>query len=564
MTSIRLALGQLNATVGDVAGNADLALETARRASQAGADLLALPEMFIPGYPIEDLALRQSFATACMTTTRTLAERLAEEGMAGLTVVIGTLSASGNWDTPLGVPRNEPRNAAWVLRHGEVIAEYNKHHLPNYGVFDEYRYFIPGDQPCFLDVGGFKVSLAICEDLWRESGPVSWTREQGADLLLVINGSPFEEAKSDLRLELCRRQAQVAACSLAYVNLVGGQDELVFGGDSMVVSADGTLLARAAQFDEDLLVMDLSDSGRARSPEDQPLIAPGLSTPEQLYRALGLGLADYVNKNGFPSALIGLSGGIDSALVAALAVDALGAARVHGVAMPSKYSSSHSVEDAQDLANRTGLSLRRQSIEPMFDVFQEELELSGLAEENLQARLRGVTLMALSNQEGHLVLATGNKTELAVGYSTIYGDAVGGFAPIKDLSKTQVWELARWRNRHAEEHGQTPPIPPSSITKPPSAELRPGQLDSDSLPDYPLLDQMLDRYVGQDAGAKNLAAAGFESRLVEEVIRMTDRAEYKRRQYPPGTKVSHKAFGRDRRLPLTSHWREAAQEAEDH
>nr|MCU0266615.1 NAD+ synthase [Actinomycetes bacterium] len=433
-----------------------------------------------------------------------------------------------------------------------VVARHAKHHLPNYGVFDEYRYFVPGDSATTVDVDGVRVALAVCEDLWQEGGPVAWARRDGADLLLVINGSPYERNKDDVRLDLVRRRAAEAGCALAYVNMVGGQDELVFDGDSLVVAADGTLLARAAQFTDDLLVVDVGEAARPGGTAER------LSDQAEVYEALRVALRDYVGKNGFASVVLGLSGGIDSALVAAIACDALGANRVHGVSLPSVYSSQHSRDDAADLARRTGLHLRTVEIAPVVAAFQGQLHLTGLAEENLQARVRGTTLMGISNQEGHLVLATGNKSELAVGYSTIYGDAVGGYAPLKDVPKTWVWALARWRNAQAAQRGEVPPVPPSSIDKPPSAELRPGQLDSDSLPDYQLLDDVLDDYVEQDRGAAELVADGFDPDLVERVLRLTDAAEYKRRQYPPGPKISFKAFGRDRRLPITNRWREGA------
>ena len=418
-----------------------------------------------------------------------------------------------------------------------------------------------------LRIRGVDVALAICEDLWQDGGPVAKAR--GCGLLVVINGSPYERNKDDVRLDLCRHRAREGDFALAYVNMVGGQDELVFDGDSLIVGADGSLIARGAQFVDEILVADLDLPAGLRpdalvidaySPADQPAIAASIAPPAsdvaEVYGALVTGLRDYVDKNGFASVILGLSGGIDSALVAAIACDALGADRVHAVSLPSAYSSQHSRDDAADLAERTGLHFRTVPIAPMVDAFQSQLHLSGLAEENLQARVRGTTLMALSNAEGHLVLATGNKSEISVGYSTIYGDAVGGFAPIKDVPKTLVWELARWRNAQAVERGEVPPIPDSSITKPPSAELRPGQVDQDSLPPYDVLDDILDDYVERDRGAEQLVTAGFDAELVEHVLRLTDTAEYKRRQYPPGTKISLRAFGRDRRLPVTNRWRE--------
>jgi NAD+ synthase (glutamine-hydrolysing) len=571
MPQLRLAMVQGNPTVGDLEGNAALVVQGVAAAAEQGAQLVAFPEMFLTGYPVEDLALRPSFVEASRTALDRLALRLAAEGYGALPVVVGFLDRLVAPER-LGLPRNLPQNAAAVLHGGRVVARYAKHHLPNYGVFDEYRYFVPGTQPCVVRVGEVDVALAICEDLWQEGGPVAETRASGAGLLLVVNGSPYERNKDDVRLGLCQRRAADSGCTLAYVNMVGGQDELVFDGDSLVVAADGALLARAGQFTDELLVVDLelpaaaSDRAPAAQVEVPAValptttstgVAERLSDEAEVYAAVTLGLRDYVRKNGFGSVLIALSGGIDSALVAAIACDAVGAEHVYGMSLPSAYSSQHSRDDAADLAARTGLHLRTVPIEPMFDAYQGQLHLTGLAEENLQARIRGTTLMGLSNQEGHLVLATGNKSELAVGYSTIYGDAVGGFAPIKDVAKTMVWRLARWRNERATERGETPPIPPSSIDKPPSAELRPGQLDSDSLPDYALLDDVLDDYVEQDRGATALVEDGFDPDLVERVLRMTDTAEYKRRQYPPGPKISFKAFGRDRRLPITNRWRES-------
>jgi NAD+ synthase (glutamine-hydrolysing) len=457
-----------------------------------------------------------------------------------------------------------------------VIARYDKHFLPNYGVFDEARYFVPGDRPLFVNLNGALICVAICEDLWRDGGPVAWAREAGAGLIAVLNASPYQRMKDDVRLQLCVDRAADSGAAIAYANMTGGQDELVFDGDSLIVDDTGRLVDRACQFGTALLIADIDlptrpggstanaiDMQTRSSPAPPPPIRPALLSPrlddtEEVYAALRMGLADYVDKNGFSRVLLGLSGGIDSAFVAALAVDALGADRVFGIAMPSRYSSGHSVQDAHDLAERTGLQIRDVPIGGMFDAFQDSLHLSGLAEENLQARIRGMILMSVSNAEGHLVLATGNKSELSVGYSTIYGDAVGGFAPIKDVPKTLVWELARWRNEQARTRGEVEPIPPRSITKEPSAELRPDQLDSDSLPDYAVLDQLLEEYVDEDTGAGELIARGFDADLVEKVLRMTDAAEYKRRQYPPGSKVGARAFGRDRRQPITNRWRESA------
>jgi NAD+ synthase (glutamine-hydrolysing) len=569
MPQLRLALAQLDARVGDITGNADAVLDWSRRAAEAGADVALLPEMVLTGYPVEDLALRESFAIASRRALDALPARLEEAGLGELLVVVGYLDLDD-----VG-----PRNAAAIIHHGAVVDRYFKHHLPNYGVFDEFRYFSPGSVLPVVRFRGVDIGVVICEDIWQDGGPVAGYGEVGVDLLLCLNGSPYERAKDDARGALVARRAREAGAPMAYVNLVGGQDELVFDGDSMVADASGTLLARAPQFVEHLLVLDLdvpggrgTDAGpegfevrRSTLPGEAPTDRPPLDPPAkfeplpeeaEVWWALRTGLGDYVRKNGFRSVVLGLSGGIDSAVVAALAVDALGADAVYGVSMPSQYSSEHSKGDAADMAERTGLHFSVQPIGEMVETFVSQLGLTGLAEENVQARCRGVTLMALSNSDGHLVLATGNKTELAVGYSTIYGDAVGGFAPIKDVPKTLVWNLARWRNEQAEKHGEVPPIPPNSIEKPPSAELRPGQLDSDSLPDYALLDDVLDDYVESDRGFDDLVAAGFDAEVIEEIVRMVDRAEYKRRQYPPGTKISTKGFGRDRRLPITNAWRE--------
>jgi len=567
MPTLRLALVQANPTVGDLAGSVSLARAAVAEAAAAGAQLVALPEMFVTGYPVEDLALRPGFQEASRASVEELTRTLVEDGLGDIPVVIGYLDRLDDDEDRLGRPKGAPVNAAAVLQQGRIVARYIKHHLPNYGVFDEFRYFVPGDAPCVLRLCGVDVALAICEDLWQEGGTVALAR--GSGLLLVLNGSPFERNKDDVRLDLCRRRAAETGTVVAYVNMVGGQDELVFDGDSLIVRPDGDVVARAAQFVDEILLADLelpagsrSDALTLEDPQPRPTatlserVAPRTEDAEEVYGALVVGLRDYVDKNGFASVILGLSGGIDSALVAAIACDALGADRVHGVSLPSAYSSEHSLADAADLAQRTGLHYRTVPIIPMVDAFDASLHLSGLAEENLQARVRGTTLMALSNAEGHLVLATGNKTEISVGYSTIYGDAVGGFAPIKDVPKTLVWELSRWRNARAETLGQTPPIPPNSITKPPSAELRPGQLDQDSLPDYALLDDILDDYIEHDRGMADLVAQGFDADTVERVIHLTDAAEYKRRQYPPGTKISLRAFGRDRRQPITNRWRD--------
>jgi NAD+ synthase (glutamine-hydrolysing) len=558
---MRIALAQVNAKVGDISGNAGEVRARVAEAAARGVQLAAFPEMMLTGYPVEDLALRPSFQRASAAAAEQLARDIDADGNGEVICVVGYLA----FDT-------SPVNAVAVMHRGSVVATYVKHHLPNYGVFDEARYFRSGSEPLLLRIDDVTVSLAICEDLWQEGGPVEWARDAQAGLLLVVNASPYERGKDDSRLALCRLRALEAGCSLAYVNLVGAQDELVFDGDSIIVSPGGDVIARAPQFQPVLMVADIevptspapaasvamTSGAWPAAIVERPGVSARMPELEEVYFALVLGLAGYVGKNGFRSVILGLSGGIDSALVAAIACDAIGADRVFGVSMPSVYSSAHSKDDAHDLARRCGLSIRTVAITPMVEAFLESLTLTGLAEENLQARVRGITLMGISNQEGHLVLTTGNKSELSVGYSTLYGDSAGGFGPIKDVSKTLVWELSRWRNAFAEEQGKTPPIPPSSIDKPPSAELRPGQVDSDSLPDYAVLDAILEGYVSGDQGAAALVAAGFDQTLVERVLRMTDAAEYKRRQFPPGTKISLRAFGRDRRLPITNGWRESA------
>ncbi|MFI5569869.1 NAD+ synthase [Streptomyces sp. NPDC051740] len=584
MPQLRLALNQIDSSVGDLAGNAETIVRRTRHSAERGAHLVAFPEMALTGYPVEDLALRSSFVEASRAALRSLAARLAEEGLGELPVIVGYLDRSAAAQPKYGQPAGAPQNAGAVLYGGEVVLSYAKHHLPNYGVFDEFRYFVPGDTMPVVRVRGVDVALAICEDLWQDGGRVPAARSARAGLLLSINASPYERDKDDTRLELVRKRAQEAGCTTAYLAMTGGQDELVFDGDSIVVDRDGDVVTRAPQFAEACVVVDLElplaeadaptgvvDDGLridrvVLSEEPVPAYdassageyASRLDDDEEVYSALVVGLRAYVEKNGFRSVLIGLSGGIDSALVAALACDAVGAENVYGVSMPSKYSSEHSKDDAAELARRTGLNYRTVAIEPMFDAYMGALGLTGLAEENLQSRLRGTLLMAISNQEGHIVLAPGNKSELAVGYSTLYGDSVGAYGPIKDVYKTSVFRLAQWRNRAAAERGQTPPIPENSISKPPSAELRPGQVDTDSLPDYPVLDAILALYVDRDRGADEIVAAGFDAELVTRTLRMVDRAEYKRRQYPPGTKISPKGFGKDRRLPITNGWREGA------
>ena len=557
---LRIALAQINPTLGDLTGNSELICEYAAKASAAGANVLLFPEMVMTGYPVEDLALRQTFRSASKAAVLEVADRLEDEGFGEILTVIGYLDGSAE---------QKPQNAVALVYRGEVVATYVKHHLPNYGVFDEFRNFVAGDRSLVVRFHGVDIGIAICEDIWVDDGPVAELKARTPGLVLVPNGSPFERAKEDVRQLLVRKRAKDIGAPLAYVNMTGAQDDLVFDGDSIVATANGDIVARAPQFFDGLMVVDLDLRLRTSTPDvvisDVPLLAyekitHGIAHPmsdlAQAWQALVIGLRDYVEKNKFKSVILGLSGGIDSALVATIAADAIGAERVFGVGLPSRYSSDHSLTDAAQLAKNIGLSYRVIDIEPMVSTFLSQLGLTGMAEENVQARVRGTTLMGLSNQEGHLVLATGNKSELAVGYSTMYGDAVGGYAPIKDLFKSEVWALSKWRNEQALKNGQTPPIPVNSISKEPSAELRPGQKDTDSLPEYLVLDQILHIYIDQDLGLTGVLSAGFELELATKVIRMVDAAEYKRRQYPPGTKISKRAFGKDRRLPITSAWRE--------
>ncbi len=553
---LRVALAQLNPTVGDLGANAAKILNQAQLAHSAGAHLILYPEMVLTGYPVEDLALRSTFRQASKKAIKELAPQLPPD----LVAVIGYLEES---------PDGKPQNAIALIHNGEILATYIKHHLPNYGVFDEFRNFIPGTDSLVFRLHGIDIGVAICEDIWRFDGPIADLAARTPGLVVVPNGSPFERNKDDVRAALVQKRATELGAPLAYVNMTGGQDDLVFDGDSLIVDSAGKIIVRAPQFEDCLIVADIDCIAQTSTPDlvisQDPLPSyeklvlhnsNRLEEAAEIWQALVVGLRDYVEKNRFPSVILGLSGGIDSAVTAAIAADAIGAARVYGVALPSKYSSEHSLHDAADLAHRIGLNHRIIPIQPMVNEFVKNLGLHGIAEENVQARVRGTTLMGISNQEGHLVLATGNKSELAVGYSTMYGDAVGGYAPIKDLFKIQVWEIAKWRNAYALERGETPPIPENSILKEPSAELRPNQKDSDSLPDYEQLDQMLTIYIDGDGGLEGLLAAGFSKDLATRTVRMVDAAEYKRRQYPPGTKISGRAFGKDRRLPITSNWRE--------
>jgi NAD+ synthase (glutamine-hydrolysing) len=590
VAQLRVALAQASPVVGDITGNTELVLARARDAAGRGAHVVLLPEMAITGYPAEDLVLRASFNAASRAALERLASDLAEQGLGELVVLVGYLDRCAQPTPRLGRPVGEPQNAAAVLHRGEVVARYAKHHLPNYGVFDEYRYFVPGDVAVVVRVHGVDVAVTICEDMWQDGGSFAVAGQAGAGLIACLNASPYERGKEAARISLAQRRATETGTTIAFVNMVGGQDELVFDGDSFVVAADGTLLARAPQFEDTLLVADLElpaadrndepsvDAGDGTRMQVRRVVAqpgvlasydaepPPLAEPAeelaQVWGALTLATRDYVLHNGFTSVVIGLSGGIDSAVVATIAADALGPDLVHTVGLPSRYSSEGSVSDARALAERQRLHWSVMPIGSMVEAYEtvfaegETGELKGLAEENLQARVRGTLLMALSNQVGHLVLTTGNKSELATGFSTLYGDSAGGFAPIKDVPKSLVWELARWRNRAAEAAGEAAVIPVEIIEKAPSAELSPGQLDEDRLPPYELLDRVLEDYVLRDMGRDEMVEAGYDPELVDRVVRLVDVAEYKRRQDPPGPKVTSRNFGRDRRLPITNAWRE--------
>jgi NAD+ synthase (glutamine-hydrolysing) len=535
---VRIALAQVDTTVGDLDGNVELLTAWASRATEAAADVVVFPELALTGYPPEDLVLRPAFVRDNLVALDALAKHTA----GGCPIVVGFVDRSER-----GI-----HNAAALLANGEVVARYHKVKLPNYGVFDEARTFVPGDASCPIRLAGSELGLSVCEDAWAPGPPFEDYAERRTPVILNINGSPFHRGKLGERLDICRDRALETGAWIVYVNAVGGQDELVFDGGSMVVRPDGTLAHRAALFDEDLLVVDLD--GKISSAPERPAWPADL---EQVYRALVLGLRDYAGKNGFSEAVLGLSGGIDSALVAVLAADALGPEAVRALAMPSRYSSPESVEDAAQLAERLGIRLDEVPIDDVFSSYLDTLAepfagtAPGTAEENLQARIRGNLLMALSNRFGSLVLATGNKSEYAVGYATLYGDMAGGFAPIKDVPKTLVYELVRWRNAS----GRGEPIPARVIDKPPSAELRPDQKDTDSLPPYETLDPILEAYVEDDRSTEEIVALGFDAPTVDRVVALVDRAEYKRRQAAPGIKITPKAFGRDRRLPITNRYR---------
>jgi NAD+ synthase (glutamine-hydrolysing) len=542
---VRIALGQIDPTVGDLDGNVELMTAWASRATEAGADVVVFPELALTGYPPEDLVLRPAFVDDNLAAL----ERLARETAGGCSVVTGFVDR-----TDAGI-----HNAAGLLANGEVVARYHKIKLPNYGVFDEQRTFVAGDAECAVRLAGSELGLSVCEDAWAPGPPFDAYAKRKTPVILNINGSPYHRGKAGERIEIGRDRALETNAWIVYVNAVGGQDELVFDGGSFVTAPDGTLRHRAGVFEEDLLIVDIDEDGsfadeRPEWPEE----------PEDVYRALVLGLGDYARKNGFRDVVVGLSGGVDSAFVAALAVDALGPSAVRALAMPSRYSSSESLEDAAEIARRLGIRLDVIGIDEIFSAYLAALEEPfrgtepGTAEENLQARIRGALLMAISNRFGSLVLATGNKSEYAVGYATLYGDMAGGFAPIKDVPKTLVYELVRWRN--ARGSGEEP-IPERVVTKPPSAELRPDQKDTDSLPPYDVLDPIVEAYVEGDRSPEDIVSDGADTDLVERIVAMIDRAEYKRRQAAPGIKITPKAFGRDRRMPITNRYRRTTERA---
>jgi NAD+ synthase (glutamine-hydrolysing) len=537
--SCRIQIAQLNFLVGDVPGNAARIVDSAREAHAAGADLLVFPELALTGYPPEDLLLRPELALR-VETALALIRRETAAAAPGLALVLGYPRASVG-----GL-----HNLAGVIRDGEIVAEYAKQELPNYSVFDEKRYFSPGTAPCVFAHRGLRLALSVCEDIWQE-GPTAQAAAAGAQVLININASPFHAGKGAEREALVRRRALEHRLPIVYANLVGGQDELVFDGGSFAVDAEGRTVARAPHFDESILTLELDGAG---SPLAAPLPGPDDASDGEsaIYRALVLGVRDYVRKNGFNGAVLGLSGGVDSALTLAIAADALGADSVEAVLMPSRYTADMSNQDALEQARLMGVGTHTIPIGPAFDAFLEMLapafegQAADVTEENIQARCRGIILMALSNKQGRILLTTGNKSEMSVGYATLYGDMAGGFAPIKDVPKMLVYRLARWRNSTATI------IPERVLTRAPSAELRPDQTDQDSLPPYEVLDEVLRLYIEEDRSIAAIVAQGFDEPTVRRVTRLVDRAEYKRRQAPPGVRISERAFGRDRRYPITS------------
>ncbi len=551
----RIAGAQLNLVVGDIAGNERRIIEAVERATDAGASVLLLPELAINGYPPEDLVHRSDFVDAGIAALRRIARATSTTDL-----VVGFVDhAPGPSAGAADSVERRVANGAALLGEGEIKGIYHKVHLPNYGVFDEDRYFSAGSHPDRIwEIAGVPVGISICEDIWLADGPPRMQAAAGARVLLNINASPFHAGKAREREDMLAARARASGTPVAYLNLVGGQDELVFDGASVVFDERGDVVHRSPQFEEDFFVVDCPLPGEPGL--DHSEAAALLDPVEEVYRALTAGLADYVTKNGFSRVLIGLSGGIDSALTATLAADALGPENVWGISMPSRFSSQHSIDDARQLSLNLGIEFDLFSIDNVFGAYLETLEGPfagtefGVAEENIQARVRGALLMALSNKFGPMVLATGNKSEMAAGYATLYGDMVGGYAVLKDVFKTLVYELATWRNKEGEL------IPANSISKPPSAELRPDQKDSDSLPPYDLFDSILARYIERDMGVTDIIAEGYDPSTVMRVAAMVDRNEYKRRQAAPGVKITVKAFGKDRRLPITNHYRPAPDE----
>ena len=551
---VRVAGAQIDLVVGDIAGNERRILEAMAWAEDESADVLLLPELAINGYPPEDLVLWDDFVDEGLESLSRLARSSGDT-----VVVVGFVDRVAQDDlSPGDSVERTVANAAAVLHRGDIVGIYHKILLPNYGVFDEDRYFAQGKNPGRLwEIGGVVTGVSVCEDIWSASGPPAEQARAGARILLNINASPFHRGKAADREHMLAERARGAGVPVVYLNLVGGQDELVFDGASLVLAADGTVVHRSPQFEEDLFVVDVPLAGEAVA-DGSP--TPLLSSTEEVYKALVTGLGDYVRKNGFSQVVIGLSGGIDSALTATIAVDALGASAVWGISMPSRFSSQHSIDDAQQLAEELGVKFDVLPMDQAYAAFLEILDPVfdgtdfGVAEENLQARARGAILMAVSNKFGPMVVATGNKSEMAVGYATLYGDMVGGYAVLKDVFKTLIYELARWRNKDGAV------IPQNSIDKPPSAELRPDQRDSDSLPPYELMDAVLERHIESDEGLSEMVAAGYDDALVSRIVRMVATNEYKRRQAAPGVKITTKAFGKDRRLPITNAYQKSKAE----
>ncbi len=554
--TLKICVAQLNFVVGDMAGNAQKIIDCATQAYADGARLVLTPELSLCGYAAEDLFLRRSFIAACDDALKTVSAALA--GLKGLHVVVGHPSGTDERTRSVSVQRRF--NMASVVCEGRVVASYAKRELPNYQVFDERRYFLPGHQPCVFEVKGVKVGLLICEDAWFDQ-PAQEAKASGAELLAVINASPFHVGKGDEREQAMRLRTQATGLPLVYAHLVGGQDEVVFEGRSFALNADGSLAGRAPSFEAASFAVDVAhDRASGGLQLSAPVAADG-SLEADLWHALVLGVRDYIGKNGFPGTLLGLSGGIDSALVLAIAVDALGADKVRAVMMPSPYTAEISWVDARDMARRMGVRYDEVSIVPEFEAFLGSLKADfegtqvDTTEENIQARIRGTLLMALSNKFGSIVLTTGNKSEMATGYCTLYGDMAGGFAVIKDVAKTLVFKLAHWRNANDPYGTGAQPIPERIITRPPSAELRPDQKDQDSLPPYEVLDEIVSRFMENDQSSAEIIAAGFAPADVEKVTRLIRINEYKRRQSPVGIRVTHRSFGKDWRYPITNKFR---------